>query len=389
MRARSCYTQELDPYRAGLELARSLAVIEPELVFLFPSIHYHGAAELTEALYEGLERDDLVVIGNTGDGYYEAGHSGDIGVAALGIASAGAMRAVTSRACGVGADPWGAVQRCVAGLGEAAQRAQLVFLAVDYRADCSQVEDALRRLLQVPVVGGAAGDDYRIVQCFQYLNREVLQDAVVMVALEGDFAFSIQVAHNLRRVGKPGTVTAAQGVTIFSIDGAHPLDFIDAQIGRPSLETDNGIIALMVVDKEGSPEQRLRSSLPFPARSAGYVTMVAGIETGSIVQCCLADPVDLVREVESIGAAMGTLPFVPSAGIIVSCAGRKQLLGGRIWHEVEALLGARWAGQPAIAGYASFGEFGPVPTPSGYSRNLFHNMTYILLLLGDKALGAP
>ncbi|HEX7670904.1 MAG TPA: FIST N-terminal domain-containing protein [Polyangiaceae bacterium] len=388
MRARSCYTHELDPYRAGLELARSLAAIEPELVFLFPSIHYHGSAELTEALYEGLGRDDLVVVGNTGDGYYEAGHSGDIGVAALGIASAGAMRAVTSCASGVGADPRGAVERCVAGLGEAAKRAQLVFLAVDFRTDSSQVVDALRRLLEVPVVGGLAGDDYRILRCFQYLNREVLEDAIVMVALEGDFAFSIQVAHNLRRVGKPGRVTAAEGVTIFSIDGAHPLDFINDQIGRPSLETDNGIITLMVVDQEGSPD-RLRSLLPFPARSAGYVTMVGSIETGSIVQCCLADPTDLVHEVESIGAAMSTLPFVPSAGIIVSCAGRKQLLGGKIRHEVEALLGARWAEQPAIAGYPSFGEFGPVPTPNGYSRNLFHNMTYVLLLLGDKVLGGP
>ena len=37
----------------------------------------------------------------------------------------------------------------------------------------------------------------------------------------------------------------------------------------------------------------------------------------------------------------------------------------------------------ALAGFPSFGEFGPEKSSSGYSHPMFHNMTTILVLLGS------
>jgi hypothetical protein len=34
-----------------------------------------------------------------------------------------------------------------------------------------------------------------------------------------------------------------------------------------------------------------------------------------------------------------------------------------------------------LAGFPSFGEIAPLRRRGGYTRNLFHNMTYVLLLL--------
>jgi len=40
--------------------------------------------------------------------------------------------------------------------------------------------------------------------------------------------------------------------------------------------------------------------------------------------------------------------------------------------------------QTAIAGFPSLGEISPVKTAEGYSPTLFHNMTYVLLALGES-----
>jgi hypothetical protein len=58
-------------------------------------------------------------------------------------------------------------------------------------------------------------------------------------------------------------------------------------------------------------------------------------------------------------------------------------LGNRIGHEVQAVR-ERLPRTTAFAGFTSFGEFGPLRHADGrYTATFFHNMTYILLLLGD------
>ena len=49
--------------------------------------------------------------------------------------------------------------------------------------------------------------------------------------------------------------------------------------------------------------------------------------------------------------------------------------------EVKALREQIHADLP-LAGFPSFGEIGPLKLGAEYSANLFHNMTYVLLLLG-------
>jgi hypothetical protein len=57
-------------------------------------------------------------------------------------------------------------------------------------------------------------------------------------------------------------------------------------------------------------------------------------------------------------------------------------LGNRIEHEVLAVRKSLGDGI-ALAGFPSFGEFSPVRVQGEYSETFFHNMTYVLLLLGD------
>ncbi|MBL8509374.1 MAG: FIST C-terminal domain-containing protein [Chitinimonas sp.] len=382
MRASTCETLISDPYRAGLALGEGLAGLAPEVVFLFTAVHYAGSTELLEGLYDALGRDDLVVIGNSGDGYYAAGRASDLGAVALGLNSGGKVRWTVACAQGVGDDPVAATRSAFAQLRSAmAEEAALVFLAADFRADASLIETVLRDEVDCPVVGGLAADDDRMRTCYLYANRQVLQDAVVLLGMAGEVRFDISIGNALTPVGRPGLIEEAEGTALYRIDGIGAMDFIERETGKPVLQTDRGVVALTIVDPDRTAQRRLRAIVPDFGRGHGAIGLYGGIEAGKTVQVCLANPADLMAEVSRIAGRVATLDFQPVAGLIVSCTGRKQMLGNDIAREAGILAESFPAGL-AIAGYPSFGEIGPLREGEGYTRNLFHNMTYILLLVG-------
>ena len=55
----------------------------------------------------------------------------------------------------------------------------------------------------------------------------------------------------------------------------------------------------------------------------GSVTLFGAVRPGEQVQLCYASPEGIVREARAIGARLRETGFVPAAGLVISCAGRK------------------------------------------------------------------
>ncbi len=91
MQAFSSSTVITDPYRAGIALGELLASMTPEVVFLFSSVHY-SVPELLEGFHDALECDDVIVVGNSGNGFDETTGAYDHGAAVLGLSSGGQVR---------------------------------------------------------------------------------------------------------------------------------------------------------------------------------------------------------------------------------------------------------------------------------------------------------
>jgi hypothetical protein len=385
MKALSATTLEMDPYRAGIELADAVKGIDPEVVFLFSTIHYQGSSELTEAIYDVLD-PNVVLIGGTGDGFFEASGTADVGAAVLALHSGGAVRWRVASSRGVGADSRGATVRCLTELREGMGPGgpDLVMLLSDFHADGTAVEEAIHEVLRCPVVGGLAGDNNLSMEsCFTYANRQVFSDGVVALGMKGDLRYEIRLAHEMRAVGRVGTVTASDATRVISIDGLDAMAFVEREIGRPVSRVDQGIVTFNVIDRDTSASKYLRSILPDangPCATPG-LSVFGGIPVGARVQVCLADPEDIIAEVRRVAQEVESSTFDPAAALIVSCAGRKHLLGNRIEHEAAEIVQAR-RGQIALAGFPSFGEIGPVKIEGSYTSAFFHNMSYVLLLLG-------
>jgi hypothetical protein len=389
VQAKSLATRHLDPYRAGLELGEGLAHLDPEVVFLFSSIHYGGSRELLEGLFDALPGRP-VLIGATGDGIYEASGVADTGASVLGITTGGAVSWHVASALDVANDTEGALDRCADRLDAATggRPSSLCFLLADFHADAAKLVTALGRRVTAPIVGGLAGDEYRMERCYLYANGEVLEDAVVMLAAVGDLRCEIHVAGELAPVGRPGVVNLASGTRVQEIDGLGAQDFFARQVGKPISPADIGVLAMQVASVNEPDQRCLRTILQADAAD-GSVTLFGGVGVGQQVQLCYATPEGIVRDARAIGARLRETGFVPEAGLVISCAGRKFVLGHREDdHEVGAIREGCGRAFP-LAGFPSFGEIGPRWTGEGYTSVLFHNMTYILLVFGHHDPDPP
>lgn len=383
MRATSAVTPIADPYRAGLALGEELAGLAPEVVFLFSSIHLGQSPELLEGLYDGLGRDEVTVIGNSGDGFYANNGTSDLGASALALNSDGAVRWSVVHAAGVNADPIGTTRAVLAAVQEQlhGRDPALMMMVSDFNTDASEIEKVIEAETTVPMVGGLAADDNQMQDCVVFANRAVLHDCVAVLIADGPVKFRIDIGNSIAPAGRPGVVEQAEGKTLRTIDGLDAQTFIERQIGKEVMQSDRGITSLTIIDADQPAIKRLRSIVPQFTRMEGALGLYGGIEQGRLVQVCLARPEDLIREVYDI-AGRARAEFEPVAALIISCNGRKGLLGEQLHHEIDALA-QEFGPQLPLAGFPSFGEIGPLRLPDGrYSRNLFHNMTYVLLLIG-------
>ncbi|WP_374561952.1 FIST signal transduction protein [Ideonella sp.] len=382
--AKSSHSLASDPYRAGIELGTALAEIRPELVLLFAAVAHARNPELLEGLYDALGSRDAVIAGNSGDGYFVPEQASNLGVAALGLSTQGAARFHVASASGVQAEPEAAVRRCVAELAtQVRQPPSLYLMFSDFRTDASRIETVVRDEIAVPVIGGLAADDNQMQQCYVFCNGQILTDHVVMVAIDGELSFDISIGNSLNPVGSAGRVDRASGTNVMQIDGLEAMAFIERETGKQVLQTDRGVLALTVIDSDRRDEKILRAIVPDFSVESGSLGLYGGIRTGKHVRVCLAEPEQLISEVYRIAAEARSRHFEPAAAFFVSCNGRKWLLGEQIRHETLALSETFGQNLPLI-GFASFGEIGPLKAADGgYTRNLFHNMTYVLLLIGQ------
>ena len=378
MRAVSAFTSISEPYRAGLALGEQLAPLQPEVVFLFCSIHLGESPELQQGLYDGLG-SEVIVIGSSGDGLYSSAGPSDLGASALALSSDGSVRWRVFSAPDVAASPVATTRAALAAAQDWLQGEPAAFMLMfcDFNADASEIEKVIGEL-EVPLIGGLAADDNQMRNCALFANQALLQDHIVLLVADGPVRFSIHIGNSIEAIGQPGLIEAAEGKMVSRISGLAAQTFIEQQAGKEVMESDRGITSLRIIDADQPDIKRLRSIVPQFTQMAGALGLYGGIEAGRRVQVCLARPEDLIREVYVI--AERERARKPVAALIISCAGRKWLLGERLHHEVDALNEA--FGPLPLAGFPSFGEIGPLRLADGsYSRNLFHNMTYVLLLI--------
>lgn len=236
---------------------------------------------------------------------------------------------------------------------------------------------------EVAISGGLAGDGAAFRRTWTLDNRGVSDHGVVAVGLYGKrLVVSRGSFGGWQAFGPARKVTRSDGNVLAELDGEPALAIYKRYLGNHAKDLPGSglLFPFLMLDGEERRKGLIRTTLAVDD-AQGTLTLAGEIDTGGYLQLMHASTDALVDGAEA--AARDTLrepaPDGDALAILVSCVGRKLVMGDRVDEEIEAV--AEVLGDRAVlAGFYSYGEFGPLGEGS---TCMLHNQTMTVTRIGE------
>jgi hypothetical protein len=240
----------------------------------------------------------------------------------------------------------------------------------------------------VLVTGGLAGDGANFKQTWVLHDGGVDGDHVACVGLYGA---QLQVTHGSYGgwlpFGPERKVTRCASNVLFELDGEPALDVYRRYLGEHAkdLPSSGLLFPFLMLGRDHSELGLIRTILAVDD-AAGSLTLAGDIEPDGYLRLMHAGTDALVEGAEV--AAVAACDDIPentgesgqTLALLVSCVGRKLVMGGRVEEEVEAV--ADVLGQTSVlTGFYSYGEISPL---SGEVMCKLHNQTMTITRLSES-----
>lgn len=355
-----------DAALAGRQAAETavaaLAGEAPVLVMAFTTPRYD-----LNALLGGTRSvtGDAHLIGGTGSGEMVAGKylGFGAGVAVLAL-TAGRYRYGLASAAHIGGrlDATGqALARSSRTAAGPSEHAALLLVADSLCGDLQELFQGAYRVVgpQVPIAGGAAGDEQRFIRTFVFHDGNVLEEGAAALWIASDHPLHAMLGHGWAPIGVPLLVTRAEGTEIIELNGRPAAIVYEEQLGlRPGQLTADAFWDTSIhhpfglLQYDGTAVIRMAR-----AKTARETLIIQGCSppSGSAVQVMTGTADTLLGVTETVvGAA---LAGQAEAGVVLtfSCAARAMMFGARAPEEAQRLQAA--AGEVPIFGFCCCGEF--------------------------------
>jgi hypothetical protein len=235
---------------------------------------------------------------------------------------------------------------------------------------------------EIPLVGGCAGDDLKLVRTFQMHNDRILSDAVVAAAIGSDAPLGIGVRHGWRRCGDPVVVTGSAGDRVHTLDNRPALDVYlerldappEARVPGPAFNRFVLMHPLGLARRRGEAHARGIAGADFGARS---LICMAPVPQGALTWFMQGDDDSVLAATDAACAdALRALGDRPALGLIAfDCSARRGILGSGVQSEADRVC-VHARGAP-VAGFYTYGEIARTHGLAG-----FHNQTLVVLAVG-------
>ncbi len=239
----------------------------------------------------------------------------------------------------------------------------------------------------VVVGGGMAADDDKFERTLVAANSAAMQNTIAAIGFYGDeIQLSSGHGDGWKPKGAQFEITASRMNKVYDLDGKTALDLYEKNLGPQAAQLPmSGLnYPLRICDPKNQNVQLVRTLLGID-RDVGMLTFAGNLPEGWMAQLMHAEPLDLIKAAAE--AAEGrTLDALATAqaSILVSCIGRRLVLGDRSAEEVRALKSAL-GGSPAIAGFYSYGEFATPPKDGAKPRLYNQSMTVFSISESEKS----
>lgn len=232
----------------------------------------------------------------------------------------------------------------------------------------------------VPLVGGTAADDMKLVKTFQIHGGEVLTEAVVGIAIGSTAPMAIGTGHGCQRISEPVVVTESDGTWIYRLNDEPALDYFLSAVGAPAEAYNSreamphkGLEHMLGLLRPGGEEIRATVGADYDRRSL----LCGDVPKGTLVSIMHSSQDSILvgthQACEHARVALGERE--PIGVIAFDCAARFCLLDDAgLKSEMNIIADA--FPQAALGGLYTYGEFARVRGSRG-----FHNATLALLVL--------
>jgi hypothetical protein len=243
--------------------------------------------------------------------------------------------------------------------------------------------DAVGR--DLPIMGGLAGDGADFTQTL--VAADAAPHPGVIAAL-GLYGHAIRIGHGSAGgwdvFGPRRRVTRSEGNVLLELDGEPALDLYKRYLGEEAagLPGTGLLFPLLVCDPDRPDHEVVRTILAVD-HEARSLTFAGDVPQGWSAQLMRGN-FDRLSEGAAEAARAARTPLVTgsdSLAVMISCIGRRLLMGQRITEELEAALGELPHGIPTV-GFYSYGEISP-HTASGFCE--LHNQTMTVMTLSEAA----
>lgn len=214
----------------------------------------------------------------------------------------------------------------------------------------------------IPITGGLAGDNARFEKTLVGLNHVIGEGNVVAIGFYGD---KFQVGHGSMggwsTFGPERVITKAQDNILYELDHASALELYKDYLGEQAKELPGAALLFpLCIRSSENGEMIVRTILSIDEAKQSMI-FAGDMPVGATAQLMYANFDNLI-DGASLAAEMtlkGIKDFNAEFALLISCVGRKLVLGARTEDEVEEVRLALGDNIP-IAGFYSNGEISPL-----------------------------
>lgn len=237
-------------------------------------------------------------------------------------------------------------------------------------------------LMNVEVTGGLAGDGGRFQETYVISDEKPKVSIISAVGFYGEnLVISSGCFGGWSEFGTNRVITKSKANVLYEIDNEPALDFYKRYLGDYAKELpSSGLRFPLSIKKDDNDSEVIRTLLGIDEETKS-ITFAGDVPEGYYAKLMKPDTDALIQGAGHAANKIVIANDKPALGLVVSCVGRKLVLGQLIDEELEE-VGETLGGNINLVGFYSYGEIAPFDVNKLQCK--LHNQTMTLTAIYEN-----
>jgi hypothetical protein len=223
----------------------------------------------------------------------------------------------------------------------------------------SDLVAGLNEVLNIPITGGLAGDGARFEQTWVIADAPAVQNRIAALGFYGD---SLHISSGCfggwSEFGTHRTITKSIDNVVYEIDNEPALDLYKKYLGEYAKDLPHsGLRFPLSIKKDDKDLETIRTLLAVDEESKS-ITFAGNVPEGFNARLMKSNIDALIEGAGQAAYSIKKHNSLTALGLVVSCVGRKIVMGQLADEELEALT-HELGDNVQLSGFYSYGEIAP------------------------------